>query len=71
VAALGQLIYCALGDFEKMRSVCEGVKAVEGVEECLALAYRKLGQHADAATALARFKGLEGSSGAARRRGNL
>jgi tetratricopeptide (TPR) repeat protein len=63
--ALGQLIYYALGDFEKMRAVCEGVgDAVKDFQDCLALAYHKLGRQADAETALARFKALEGNTGA-------
>jgi tetratricopeptide (TPR) repeat protein len=63
--ASGQLIYYALGDFEKMRAVCEGVgEAVKDFQDCLALAYHKLGRQADAETALARFKALEGNGGA-------
>jgi TolB-like protein/DNA-binding winged helix-turn-helix (wHTH) protein/Tfp pilus assembly protein PilF len=58
-------IYYALGDFEKMRAVCEGVgEAVKDFQDCLALAYHKLGRQADAETALARFKALEGNAGA-------
>jgi TolB-like protein len=65
----GQFIYYALGDFEKMRAVCEGVGKVGEVAEvgeqgCLALAYHKLGRQADAETALARFKALDGNAGA-------
>ena len=61
----GQLIYYALGDFEKMRTMCEGVgEAVKDFQDCLALAYHKLGRQADAETALARFKALEGNAGA-------
>jgi TolB-like protein/DNA-binding winged helix-turn-helix (wHTH) protein/Tfp pilus assembly protein PilF len=63
--ANGQLIYYALGDFEKMRAVCEGVgEAVKDFQDCLALAYHELGRQADAETALARFKALEGNAGA-------
>jgi TolB-like protein/DNA-binding winged helix-turn-helix (wHTH) protein len=64
--AVASLIYYALGDFEKMRAVCEGVgEAVkEDVQDCLALAYHKLGRQAYAETALARFKALEGDAGA-------
>jgi TolB-like protein/DNA-binding winged helix-turn-helix (wHTH) protein/tetratricopeptide (TPR) repeat protein len=62
---VGALIYYALGDFEKMRAVCEGVgEAVKAFQDCLALAYHKLGRQADAETALARFKALEGNAGA-------
>ena len=64
-SANGQLIYYALGDFEKMRAVCEGVgEAVKDFQDCLALAYHKLGRQADAETALARFKALQGNAGA-------
>jgi tetratricopeptide (TPR) repeat protein len=63
--ANGALIYYALGDFEKMRAVCEGVgERVNHFQDCLALAYHKLGRQADAETALARFKALEGDAGA-------
>jgi len=63
--ANGPLIYYALGDFEKMRAVCEGVgEAVKDFQDCLALAYNKLGRQADAETALARFKALEGNAAA-------
>jgi len=66
-ATYGALIYYALGDFEKMRAVCEGVgEAVAGFQDCLALAYHKLGRQSDAETALARFKALEGNAGAFR-----
>jgi tetratricopeptide (TPR) repeat protein len=59
------LIYYALGDFEKMRAVCEGVgEAVKDFQDCLALAYHKLGRQADAETALARFQALEANAGA-------
>jgi serine/threonine-protein kinase len=61
---LGALIYYALGDFEKMRAVCEGVgEPVKNFgRNYLALAYHKLGRQADAETALARFKALEGNA---------
>jgi len=59
----GELIYYSVGDFEKMRTVCEGVgEAVKDLQDCLALAYHKLGRQADAETALARFKALEGNA---------
>jgi TolB-like protein/DNA-binding winged helix-turn-helix (wHTH) protein/Tfp pilus assembly protein PilF len=58
-------MYYALGDFEKMRTVCEGVgEADRNLQDCLALAYHKLGRQADAETALARFKALGGNAGA-------
>jgi len=62
-ASIGQLIYYSVGDFEKMRTACEGVgEAVKDFQDCLALAYHKLGRQADAETALARFKALEGNA---------
>jgi TolB-like protein/DNA-binding winged helix-turn-helix (wHTH) protein len=65
-SATGWPIYYALGDFEKMRAVCErvGEAVKENFQDCLALAYHKLGRPADAETALARFKALEGDAGA-------
>jgi hypothetical protein len=49
-----------------MRSECERFKErIEPVaQNCLALAYHKLGRHADAESALAREKALEGDTGA-------
>src|SRR5215469_15694339 len=48
-----------------MRAVCEGVgDAVKEFQDCLALAYHKLSRQADAETALARFKALQGDAGA-------
>jgi len=65
VASGGSLIYYALGDFEKMRAVCESVgEGVNDLQDCLALAYHKLGRQADAETALARFKASQGDAGA-------
>jgi TolB-like protein/DNA-binding winged helix-turn-helix (wHTH) protein/Tfp pilus assembly protein PilF len=62
----GVLIYYALGDFEKMRAMCEGTG--QGLEDelqfCLGLAYHKLGRQADAEAAVARFKALDGDLGA-------
>jgi tetratricopeptide (TPR) repeat protein len=64
-ASVGQSLYYALGEFEKMRAVCEGVgEAVKDFQDCLALAYHKLGRQADAEAALARFKALQGDVGA-------
>jgi len=64
-AGTGHLIYYALGDFEKMRAVCESVgEGVNDLQDCLALAYHKLGRQADAETALARFKASQGDAGA-------
>jgi TolB-like protein/tetratricopeptide (TPR) repeat protein len=62
----GAYIYYAVGNFEKMLSACEGAKgAMETLTQyCLALAYHKLGRHADAETALSVAKALEGDAGA-------
>jgi len=56
-------VYYAIGSFEKMRSVCEDSKE-DYPQNCLALAYRRLGRHADAEAALAREEALEGDAGA-------
>jgi serine/threonine-protein kinase len=56
-------VYYAIGSFEKMRSVCEASKD-DYPQNCLALAYHKLGRHADAEGALAREEALEGDAGA-------
>jgi TolB-like protein/DNA-binding winged helix-turn-helix (wHTH) protein len=56
-------VYYAIGSFEKMRSVCEDSKE-NYPQNCLALAYHKLGRHADAEAALAREEALEGNAGA-------
>jgi TolB-like protein/DNA-binding winged helix-turn-helix (wHTH) protein len=63
----GAYIYYAVGNFEKMRSACESLpeEAMETLKQsCLALAYHKLGRHADAETALTVAKALEGDAGA-------
>jgi tetratricopeptide (TPR) repeat protein len=62
---LGASIYYALGDFEKMRAACEGLgERVKDFQDCVALAYYKLGRQAEAETALARYKAREGNAGA-------
>jgi tetratricopeptide (TPR) repeat protein len=60
------LLYYALGDFERMRSLCEGDKQgdIQDYQVCLALAYHKLGRQTDAASALTRLKALRGDSAA-------
>src|SRR5262249_35531835 len=55
--------YYAIGSFEKMRGVCEDSKE-DFPQNCLALAYHRLGRHADAEAALAREEALEGDAGA-------
>lgn len=61
---IGAFIYYGLSQFEKMRTLCEGVgeQASKDFQSCLALAYHKLGRQADAETALARFKASKGAS---------
>jgi TolB-like protein/DNA-binding winged helix-turn-helix (wHTH) protein/Tfp pilus assembly protein PilF len=63
---IGARIYYAIGNFDEMRSVCERFKErfERAAQNCLALAYHKLGRHADAESALARQKALEGHIGA-------
>jgi TolB-like protein len=63
---LGALVFYALGDFETMRTVCEGDKQgdIQHYQVCLALAYHKLGRQTDAASALGRFKAVRGDDGA-------
>ncbi|MBV9725614.1 MAG: winged helix-turn-helix domain-containing protein [Gammaproteobacteria bacterium] len=64
-ASAGQWIYYVLGDFEKMRAVCQGAgEAFKELQYCLALADHKLGRQAAAETALAGFKALDGNAGA-------
>jgi tetratricopeptide (TPR) repeat protein len=64
-AGMGHLIYYALGDFEKMRALCEGNgEKAKDSRDCLALAYHRLGRQADAETALARLKASEGDAAA-------
>jgi TolB-like protein/Flp pilus assembly protein TadD len=53
------LAYYGLGDFEKARSVCELKPAYWGSLWCLAVAYEKLGRHADAQAALAKLTDLQ------------
>jgi hypothetical protein len=43
----------------------DGVPAVEDFQNCLALAYHKLGRQTDAETAPSRYKAREGDAGCA------
>jgi TolB-like protein len=59
--------YYGLGDFQKMRSLCEGrLRELDkgSAEGCLACAYHKLGRRADAEKALDKFKASWGDAGA-------
>ena len=58
------LAYIGLGDFEQARAACEPKPDYWGAEWCLAVAYEKLGRHADAQAALARLEGLQGDAAA-------
>jgi Tfp pilus assembly protein PilF len=55
-----------LGDLQAARSSCEKTAEEYGYrQQCLAMAYQKLGRHADAEAALAKATALWGDSGAA------
>jgi len=56
--------YYALGDFEHMRESCEGKSYYLFLQQCLALAYEKLGRHADAEAMLAKARASEGDAAA-------
>ena len=56
--------YFVLGRFESARGSCVNQPDYWLVEQCLVLAYDKLGRHADAEAALDRLKALEGASAA-------
>jgi serine/threonine-protein kinase len=57
--------YYAVGDFEKMRAVCESdAETIKVSQDCLAAAYHKLGRQTDAEAALARYKASMGNAGA-------
>jgi TolB-like protein len=50
------IAYYALGDFDRARTTCESKADYGGGQICLALAYGKLGRHADAQGMLAKFQ---------------
>ena len=52
------------GDFESARSSCEMVPEDDANLVCLAIAYDKLGRHADAQGALAKVQAHDGNMGA-------
>jgi len=58
------LAYYGLGDFDKARSACEPKPKWCGTQWCLALAYERLGRHADAEAARARLWEMQGESAA-------
>jgi tetratricopeptide (TPR) repeat protein len=56
--------YYALGRFESAREACVKQPEYWTVQQCLALAYDKLGHHADAEAALTRLRALQGDNAA-------
>jgi tetratricopeptide (TPR) repeat protein len=55
--------YYALGDYRGARATCEATPT-RGSQECLALAYDKLGQRADAEAMLAKLRDSRGDAAA-------
>lgn len=51
-----------LGNFEAARARCEARPNYWGTQWCLALAYEKLGRHADAPAAVARIQAMQGDT---------
>ena len=58
------LAYYGLGDLESARSSCETQRDYWGNQQCLAVIYDKLGQHADAEAELAKMKAALGDAAA-------
>src|SRR5262249_31492377 len=58
------LSYIGLGKFEEARAACAPKPDYWGAEWCLAVAYEKLGRHADAEGALAKLTELQGDAAA-------
>jgi tetratricopeptide (TPR) repeat protein len=56
--------YYLLGDFQGARSSCEKKAESEYAQLCLAFAYYRLGQHADAEAMLAKLRASMGDAGA-------
>jgi TolB-like protein len=53
-----------LGNFSAARATCEARPNYWGTQWCLALAYRKLGLHAEAQTALSKIQDMQGDAAA-------
>jgi TolB-like protein/Tfp pilus assembly protein PilF len=53
-----------LGDFAGARATCESRSNYWGTEWCLALAYQKLGRHAEALAAIAQIEAMQGDTSA-------
>ena len=56
------LSYIGLGEFDKARAACEARPDYWGAQWCLAIAYEKLGRHADAQGSLTRLEGMQGDA---------
>ena len=56
------LAYIGLGEFDRARAACEPRPQYWGAQWCLAIAYDKLGRHADAAAALERLRQMQGDA---------
>jgi len=56
--------YLLLGDYESARSSCERRPEKDSNQFCLAIAYDKLGRHADAEAMLAKSRATDGDTGA-------
>jgi TolB-like protein len=56
------LSYIGLGEFDKARAACEPRPDYWGAQWCLAIAYQKLGRHADAQAALTKLQGMQGDA---------
>ena len=64
VRAMRGLAHYALGDFQSARAACESKPDHWQSQECLAVTYDKLGQHANAEAQLAKLRVALGDSGA-------
>jgi TolB-like protein/DNA-binding winged helix-turn-helix (wHTH) protein len=62
-AILG-LLYYALGDYQRARSLCEIATLLQFRQLCLAMTYDKLGRHADAEAMLAKLRNEMGNASA-------
>ena len=56
------LAYIGLGEFDRARAACEPRPQYWGAQWCLAIAYDKLGRHADAEAALERLRQMQGDA---------
>ncbi len=56
------LAYIGLGQFDQARAACEPQPQYWGAQWCLAIAYQKLGRHADADASLTKLQGMQGDA---------